>query len=1325
MRFRQFLIVTFWVLTSIAYAQEAPTFPLHVEGTITNLEDTPMSGAIIQVSQNGQVIKNITTDGSGSYQFDLPLNSDYVVTVTKPGHVSKKFTVSTKGVPPDRATSKFGTVEASLSLFEKMEGIDYSPLNQPMNKYSYNANKENFEYDANYLNAMIASLQNIMAQQAAAIERAKQLERNYQAAIKAGDKAFQKNDWAGAKAAYTQALGLKPNETWPKDQMTQIDKIIKEQEALNKKKEEDAKKAADEAAKAKAEAELNAKYAAAIKKGDDAFNAKNWAAAKLGYNEAIGYKPGEQYPKDKLAAIDKAIADEAANKSKAELDAKYAAAVKKGDDAFNAKNWTAAKAGYNEALGFKPAEQYPKDKIAAIDKAIADEAAAKSKADAEAKNKAELEAKYAAAIKRGDEGFAKKDWANAKAAYTEASGLKSAEQYPKTQLAAIDKAIADEAALKAKADADAKAKAELEAKYAAAIKKGDDAFAKKDWATAKGGYNEALTIKANEQYPKDKLAAIDKAIADENAAKSKAELDAKYAAAIKKGDDAFGKKDWLTAKGGYNEALTIKANEQYPKDKLAAIDKALADEEAAKAKAEADAKSKAELEAKYAAAIKKGDEGFSKKDWANAKSAYNEALGYKSAEKYPKDQIAAIDKALADEAAAKAKADADKAKAEADAKAKAELEAKYAAAIKKADEAFAAKSWPAARTGYNEALGFKPNEAYPKSQLAAIDKAIADEKANMDAAAKAKAEAELNAKYEEAIKQGDAGFANKDWVNAKAAYNKALGFKPSEKYPKDQIAAIDKTLADEAAAKAKADADAKSKAEKEAKYAAAIKKGDDGFNAKNWTNAKAGYNEALGIKPDEQYPKDRLAAIDKAIADENANKSKAELDAKYNAAIKKGDDAFAKKDWTTAKGGYNEALNVKANEQYPKDRLVAIDKAIADESANKSKAELEAKYAAAIKKGDDAFAKKDWTTAKGGYNEALNVKANEQYPKDKLAEIEKAITSENANKSKAELDAKYQAAIKKGDAAFAKKDWTTAKAGYNEALGVKADEQYPKDKLAEIEKAIGDELANKSKAEGDAKAKAEKDAKYAAAIKKGDDAFTKKEWVSAKEGYIEASGLKPEEQYPKVRLAAIEAEISKEGEAKALAELKAKYDAIIKKADGLFARKAWVEAKAAYYEALQYLPDEKYPKMQIGAINKAMSGANDPNEQKYKDAIAKADNNFNGKQYKEAKTHYEEALTYKGGDAYAKGRLLEVEKLLNSDNQVKAADRKKELLAKYPPGVTEEIINGQGVTIIQRIVVKNGDVWVYQKKVFTWGGISYFRDGSPITELIFENETKP
>jgi hypothetical protein len=64
------------------------------------------------------------------------------------------------------------------------------------------------------------------------------------------------------------------------------------------------------------------------------------------------------------------------------------------------------------------------------------------------------------------------------------------------------------------------------------------------------------------------------------------------------------------------------------------------------------------------------------------------------------------------------------------------------------------------------------------------------------------------------------------------------------------------------------------------------------------------------------------------------------------------------------------------------------------------------------------------------------------------------------------------------------------------------------------------------------------------------------------------------------------------------------------------------------------------------------------------------------------------------------------------------------LLAKYKLGVTEEIIEGKGVYIIQRVLVTESDVWIYQKKIFNWGGVSCFRDKASITEGIFEQETK-
>jgi hypothetical protein len=75
---------------------------------------------------------------------------------------------------------------------------------------------------------------------------------------------------------------------------------------------------------------------------------------------------------------------------------------------------------------------------------------------------------------------------------------------------------------------------------------------------------------------------------------------------------------------------------------------------------------------------------------------------------------------------------------------------------------------------------------------------------------------------------------------------------------------------------------------------------------------------------------------------------------------------------------------------------------------------------------------------------------------------------------------------------------------------------------------------------------------------------------------------------------------------------------------------------------------------------------------------------------------------------------------------VNSGDRSKisALLIKYQPGVTEEVIQGLNVIIIQRVLVREQMAWVYQKKIFNWGGVACFRDGQPITESTFELETR-
>jgi hypothetical protein len=78
----------------------------------------------------------------------------------------------------------------------------------------------------------------------------------------------------------------------------------------------------------------------------------------------------------------------------------------------------------------------------------------------------------------------------------------------------------------------------------------------------------------------------------------------------------------------------------------------------------------------------------------------------------------------------------------------------------------------------------------------------------------------------------------------------------------------------------------------------------------------------------------------------------------------------------------------------------------------------------------------------------------------------------------------------------------------------------------------------------------------------------------------------------------------------------------------------------------------------------------------------------------------------------------------NNDASEKVINKKiNELVTKYKQGVTEEKQEGRGVIVIKRVVVREEEAWVYEKKIFDWGGVSYFRDKQRITASTFNIET--
>ncbi len=465
-----------------------------------------------------------------------------------------------------------------------------------------------------------------------------------------------------------------------------------------------------------------------------------------------------------------------------------------------------------------------------------------------------------------------------------------------------------------------------------------------------------------------------------------------------------------------------------------------------------------------------------------------------------------------------------------------------------------------------------------------------------------------------------------------------------------------------------------------------------------------------------------------AFEEKNKGAAAAEKEAKYAAAITKGDQALAASNYKAAKDAYSEAITIKSSEAYPKTKITEIDKLIA-ENAEKDKLakekEINDKYNAAIGKADKALTAKDYAGAKLAYNEALTIKPNEQQPKDKIKEIE-SITANLAAKDKAEKDKlakekelndKYAAAIAKADAALFTKNYEAAKTAYNEALGVKPNEQLPKDKIAGIDKIISEnaekEKLAKEKADADAAEKAR-----LAKIKADSDAVEQARIAKEK---ADAEALQKEKLAKEKAAADAAAEQARVAKEKAAADVAEKARIAKEKADAAAAEQARIAKEKAEADAAlkEKLAKEKAAADAAEKERLAKEEEKKAFDRKYNAVIAKGDSAIAIKDFPKAKIAFNEAITLKPTDELPKNKLKEIDAMIAN-----AELFKNDLAKKYPVGVTEEVVKEGNSKVTRRIVVTGFKGVLYEKKETSFGTVYYFKDGNPITEQIFNTETK-
>ncbi len=317
--------------------------------------------------------------------------------------------------------------------------------------------------------------------------------------------------------------------------------------------------------------------------------------------------------------------------------------------------------------------------------------------------------------------------------------------------------------------------------------------------------------------------------------------------------------------------------------------------------------------------------------------------------------------------------------------------------IAEGDDEVIVKRYENAIAKYEAAQRLFPGDALPKQKIAKVQEL-------MGQADEAKKE---EARYRMLLIDGDEAMKNSQWEVAQAKFNEAKKMKPKEKEPNEKLAELDKRMKNAA---------------KYAQYDAVIKDADRLFVAEKWEECMAKYKEASNMMPQETYPKERFARakelLDKSKLDADAQNKK---NKRYNELMALGQKGIDKKDYTTAIVQFQEAANLKPEEQLPKDKIEEINRLLKEQEDAiqakkvKEKEDLEAArkrkdYDVVLKNADDMFkaaASKDLaklSQSKEFYNQALAILPAEAYPKSKIAEVDALITKLKGEMNAAELE---------------------------------------------------------------------------------------------------------------------------------------------------------------------------------------------------------------------------------------------------------------------------------------------------------------------------------
>lgn len=841
-------------------------------------------------------------------------------------------------------------------------------------------------------------------------------------------------------------------------------------------------------------------YEEAITIADQYMQQKDYINAKVSYEYASRLNPDASYPKEKLEELMGLL------KGQMLIQEEYGISIDQADGFFEQGLYSEAILSYRKALELFPEDQYAKDKIALAENEIV--------------LNQEKENQFNEALLRGNQSYSEKSFDEALKFYQTAASIYPEDEDIEEKIKQTKQAISDmEKSITT---------------FNQFVSEGDRFYELKYYRQAKEKYEHALEIvpedpvillrmeemkekiESQEAYElligladelyinKDfttatlKYQEAQRMMPDETYPQSMLDKIAlmepgqngqgnSYAKIINKADQYFATRQYDLAKVEYEKAQLLKPDEQYPSDQIKEINRIVSSQQF--------------IKEPYEEAIAEADQLYAEENYQGAINAYRSAADMKPTEQYPMTKIKEIEKFLEDREM---------------------LESQYNTTITNADKYYENKNYQLALTLYQDALSYLPHATYPTEMITEINQMLVLQEQQENA-------------YQSAIQSADSLFELTRYEQAVGFYSEASTIKPKEFYPKEKIAQIQQMISDFEI--------------NQSAYQESVKRADDLFDMESWLESKQAYQDALLIKPAEEYPQSRIDEINTILED-----IQGQIELNYQDAIAKGDQLLNADQLSDALIKFEMALNLKPDEIYPKNKIEEI------QHLMETRELTQKEYEQYILTADNQFAVGDYTAAREQYVLASMLKPKEDYPKQKKEEIDQ-ILSEQQN----EIDQAYQSLIKQGDEYLGLKEFDEAISAYSEALNLKPQEFYPKEKIAEA----GDLKKNWETLQSN----------YQSYILKGDDYYNSRSYEKAKIEYTEALKLIPGEDHPTRRIAEIDRLLDD-----ALRELQESYNQVIAEADKYYNSNAYGQAIEAYKQANTILPEEQYPLEKIAAI---------------------------------------------------------------------------------------------------------------------------------------------